>query len=190
MIKGNAYFIIKRALDIVFSFVLIVLLLPLMALVYLLIVITSSGGGIFKQIRVGRSGERFVCYKFRTMYKDAPKYMPSSDFSNKENCITPVGRILRRTSLDELPQLFNVLVGDMSLVGPRPLIPNEGEIHCLRKRCGVYSIRPGMTGLAQINGRTDIDDIEKIRLDVRYLRHMSLLEDGRIILGTVLMNYK
>jgi O-antigen biosynthesis protein WbqP len=102
-----------------------------------------------------------------------------------ENRITKIGKILRKTSLDELPQLFNVLVGDMSLVGPRPLVVEEGEIHYLRQRCGVYRLRPGITGLSQISGRDDIGDIEKVRLDTRYVRHVSFGSDARIIFGTL-----
>ena len=184
MRKVRSYIVFKRIIDMILSFVLIVFLLPLMGIIYLLVVFTSSGGGIFRQLRLGKDGEPFYCYKFRTMYEDAPREIPASKNIYKEEYITPIGRVLRRTSLDELPQLFNVLLGDMSLVGPRPLILNEGEIHSFRKRCGVYSIRPGMTGLAQINGRTEISDIEKTRLDVRYLRNMSLFEDTRILFNT------
>ena len=184
-LKNERYLSVKRILDIIFSAILIAFLILPMALIGAIICINSSGGAIFRQRRVGKNGKSFVCYKFRTMYKDAPENMPQSKFYDKDRYITPVGRFLRLTSLDELPQLFNVLKGDMSLVGPRPLIPSEGEIHELRRRCGVYSIRPGITGLAQINGRDKIDDLEKTRLDVRYRRNMSLLEDVRIAYRTL-----
>ena len=179
------YFILKRILDIIFSVVLICLLALPMCLIALLIVVDSDGGAIFCQKRVGREGREFVCYKFRTMYMSAPPSCPKSKMGAPSIYVTPVGRFLRRTSLDELPQLFNVLLGDMSLVGPRPLIADEGEIHVLRQRCGVYELRPGITGLSQISGRDSLCDIEKVRLDARYARKMSLGVDARILLGTL-----
>lgn len=179
------YFILKRMLDILFSVLLLFLLALPMCVIALAIVLDSRGGAIFRQRRVGRDGREFVCYKFRTMYMFAPNSCPKSRLGDAHRYVTPVGRFLRRTSLDELPQLFNVLVGDMSLVGPRPLVSEEGEIHVLRQRCGVYRLRPGITGLSQINGRDDIGDIEKVRLDARYARNVSLASDARIIFGTL-----
>lgn len=155
-----------------------------MAIIGALIFLDSEGCVIFRQRRVGMRGRIFTCYKFRTMYQNAPKSVPTGSFFDASLYVTPIGRLLRRTSLDELPQLFNVIMGDMSLVGPRPLIENEGEIHELRRRCGVYEVRPGITGLAQIRGRDSIDDIQKARLDVRYVRKMSFAEDARILLNT------
>ena len=156
-----------------------------MGLIAVIIRMTSSGGALFRQRRVGRGGSEFICYKFRTMYENAPKSCPKSALASAEGFVTPVGRFLRRTSLDELPQLFNVLAGDMSLVGPRPLIKEEGEIHTLRHRCGVYRLRPGITGLAQINGRDEVSDIEKARLDSKYAHTVSLSKDTSIIFKTL-----
>ena len=184
-LKNEWYLSVKRILDIVLSTVLLIFLMLPMAFICIIIRIDSSGGAIFKQIRVGKNGEKFTCYKFRTMYRDAPKNIPQTKLWDRDKYITPTGRFLRRTSLDELPQLFNVLKGDMSLVGPRPLIPSEGEIHDLRRRCGVYSIRPGMTGLAQVNGRDRLDDMEKTRFDVKYRRNISFFEDVRIAYRTL-----
>ena len=181
----RGYFILKRILDIALAAALLFLLAIPMCFIALAIVLDSDGGAIFRQIRVGRGGREFVCYKFRTMYASAPDRCPKSMLSDPQKYVTPVGRLLRRTSLDELPQLFNVLVGDMSLVGPRPLVAEEGEIHDLRRRCGVYRLRPGITGLSQISGRDDLGDIEKVRLDTRYARSVSLGADARIILGTL-----
>lgn len=180
----RAYLLLKRALDIVFSAVLLVLLSLPMVSIALAILLTSEGGALFRQERVGRGGRVFICYKFRTMYRWAPPSRPKSGFFDAEGYITPVGRLLRRSSLDELPQLFNVLKGDMSLVGPRPLIAEEGEIHQLRQRCGVYRLRPGITGLAQVGGRDSVSDIEKARLDVRYTRELSLVNDVGILFKT------
>ncbi len=185
MANKERYAFLKRVLDLLFSLILIVMLSLPMLFIYILVALTSSGGGIFRQRRVGMNGKYFWCYKFRTMYKYAPSEMPTSKFTSASEYITPIGAILRKSSMDELPQLFNVLKGDMSLVGPRPLIISEGDIHNYRKRCGVYAIRPGITGLAQINGRNDIDDDVKLKFDVKYLRNMSLIEDTKIIFQTV-----
>ena len=157
-----------------------------MLFIAVLIRLTSRGGALFRQIRVGQGGVPFVCYKFRTMYEDAPRNCPTSDFTNAERFVTPIGRFLRRSSLDELPQLWNVLRGQMSLVGPRPLIPCEADVHAWRMRCGVYQLRPGITGLAQVCGRDRLPDAEKTRLDVRYAKRVSFWEDVRIVAKTVL----
>ena len=184
--RRKIYPILKRILDIIFSAVLIFLLALPMCVIALAIVLTSSGGAIFFQRRIGRDGREFICYKFRTMYDFAPKSCPKSKLGSADEYITPVGKFLRMTSLDELPQLFNVLMGDMSLVGPRPLVAEEGEIHILRRRCGVYGLRPGITGLAQVSGRDDVSDLQKARLDARYVRGMSFKTDVGIVLRTIL----
>jgi len=177
---------IKRSLDIVFSGLLLFFLLLPMLIISVVIRCDSSGRAIFKQKRFGRSGRPFVCYKFRTMYENAPRSMPAADFLDKDRYITRVGRFLRRTSLDELPQLFNVLKGDMSLVGPRPLICEELSIHERRMRSGVYSLRPGITGMAQVNGRNLLCDDEKLKNDSYYLENIKILLDIKIILRTIL----
>ena len=179
--KKGGYLVCKRVLDILFSLLLLFFLWLPMIGIALAIRLGSSGGAIFRQIRIGREGRPFVCYKFRTMVADAPRNCPTSQMGDGAPFVTPIGRFLRKTSLDELPQLWNVLRGDMSLVGPRPLIPVEEEVHALRMRVGVYALRPGMTGLAQISGRDLLDDREKVRLDTRYLRRVSLREDARIL---------
>ncbi len=172
-------------LDIIFSVLLLLLLSLPMAVIAIAVILTSDGGALFFQKRVGRNGRVFTCLKFRTMYKDAPREMPKSEFADAERYITPVGRFLRHSSLDELPQLFNVLIGDMSLVGPRPLIMGEGEIHELRRNGGVYKMRPGITGLAQINGRDRLSDTEKARLDIIYTKNANFSEDARILYRTL-----
>ena len=184
--RDKSYAVIKRILDVIFSALLLTLLALPMCAIGLAVALTSEGGALFLQRRVGRDGREFVCYKFRTMYLSAPRSCPKSRLFEAECYITPVGRFLRKTSLDELPQLVNVLLGDMSLVGPRPLVAEEGEIHYLRQRCGVYRLRPGITGLAQVSGRDDVSDVQKARLDVRYARNISLRYDARIIFDTLL----
>ena len=184
-IRGKGYCKVKRILDFVFSGLgLLVLLIPL-GIIALVVYIDDRGKVIFSQKRVGRNGKVFRLYKFRTMKIDTPKYMATSEVDDPDKYITRVGHILRKLSLDEIPQLFNVLKGDMSLVGPRPLIPNEEEIHTMRERFGVYRIRPGVTGLAQINGRDTVTPAEKVRWDVRYIEQISLWLDLKILLATI-----
>lgn len=184
-VSGKAYCIVKRILDIVLSFLgLTVLLLPL-ALTALVVYIDDPGKVIFSQKRVGRNGKLFRLYKFRTMKLDTPKYMATMDVDDPKKYITRAGHVLRKLSLDEIPQLFNVLKGDMSLVGPRPLIPNEEEIHAMRHRFGVYTARPGVTGLAQINGRDLVTPAQKVRWDVRYVEHFGFWLDVKILFATV-----
>lgn len=183
--SGRAYGGVKRVLDFVLAALgLTVLLIPF-ALVALAVWIDDPGKVIFSQKRVGRNRKLFRLYKFRTMKLDTPKYMATSDVDDPDKYITRVGRVLRKLSLDEIPQLFNVLKGDMSLVGPRPLIPNEEEIHNMRERFGVYTVRPGVTGLAQINGRDLVAPADKVRWDVRYVESFGLWTDIKILLATV-----
>ncbi|MBO5883207.1 MAG: sugar transferase [Clostridia bacterium] len=182
--QSKVYHFIKRGTDIILSAALIVFLSPLMAIIASVVALTSEGGAFFKQKRLGREERIFVCLKFRTMYTDAPHDVPTTEFVGMEKHITHVGKILRRTSLDELPQLFNVLLGDMSMVGPRPLILNEGEITRMRREAGVYSVRPGITGFAQINGRDNVTDREKTELDKLYIEEMSFFTDLTILIMT------
>lgn len=181
----RAYTVIKRLLDVFFSATLLIFLALPMLFIWLAVRVSSPGKGIFRQIRVGKDGELFVCYKFRTMYESAPPCCPSALFFDAEKYITPIGRFLRRASLDELPQLFNVLKGDMSIVGPRPLILAEQDIHRQRRERGVYRLRPGLTGLSQICGRNMISDEEKVALDTKYLYEFGFLQDARIVGKTV-----
>lgn len=183
--KKTKYRIVKRILDAVFSFILIIFLLLPMTLIWIAVKLDTPGKGIFRQIRVGKDGRLFECLKFRTMYTSAPPCRPSSKFHDAQNYVTPVGRFLRRTSLDELPQLFNVLRGDMSLVGPRPLILAERHVHEGRKKHGVYGIRPGITGLSQISGRDNVSDDEKVLLDAKYLYEFGIMQDVKILAKTI-----
>ena len=177
---------VKRCLDIVFSFVLLLFLSPLIFLLMVIIRSESEGGAIFKQRRVGRGGEVFVCYKLRTMYIHAPAHSTAAELCDREKYITHTGRFLRRTSLDELPQLYNVLKGNMSLIGPRPLICEEENIHRERMSKGVYALRPGITGMAQISGRNCQSDEQKLASDEYYLENVRLLLDVRILALTLI----
>lgn len=182
---GKRYHFFKRTVDIVLSAMALIALIVPMLVIALLIAIFDPGKIFFTQKRVGKDGKLFNIYKFRTMRMDAFKYMATSDVDDPRKYLTPLGRNLRKCSLDELPQLINVLRGDMSLVGPRPLIPNEEDIHIMRERFGVYSVRPGITGLAQINGRDTISPAEKVRWDVRYVENFGPVLDMKILFATV-----
>lgn len=184
--KASAlYSISKRTMDIVSSLVGLILLSPLFLLVAILIKLDSKGPIIFKQIRIGKNSKPFYIYKFRSMKIDAPN-LSTEEFINASDFTTKVGKFIRKTSIDELPQLVNILKGDMSIVGPRPVIERETRLLKLRKECNVDSILPGITGLAQINGRDNIDDYEKVKYDFEYLSKRNLVLDIKIIINTVL----
>ena len=184
-VSKRFYCKVKRALDfLVAALGLLVLLVP-MLIISLVIYLDDPGSVIFTQYRVGRNGKRFKLYKFRSMKESTPKYLATVELQDPQQHVTRAGMFLRKLSLDELPQLLNVLKGDMSLIGPRPLISDEYEMHAMRMRFGVYTIRPGITGLAQINGRDLVDPVEKIHLDVQYLQEFGFRTDGKILLATI-----
>lgn len=180
------YAVIKRCLDVVLSFVFLAFLWPFMVLIGVVIRCETEGGALFRQERVGQNGRPFVCLKFRTMVCTAPSRRPTATFPDAEQYVTRVGRFLRRYSLDELPQLFNVLCGQMSLVGPRPLLEEEMAVHRMRRANGASCLRPGLTGLAQIRGRDLLDDVHKARLDGQYYHRIGLRTDAYILWRTVL----
>lgn len=182
--RQRIYFVVKRLLDVIFSGVLLAVLSPLLAVIAVAVKCSSCGPVIFRQKRVGRYGNLIKVYKFRTMSVDTPN-VATADLDDPNRFITPVGRLLRDTSLDELPQLLNILRGDMSFVGPRPLIPAEEEIHIRRMEKGVYYLRPGMTGLAQINGRDLVSPELKVEFDAEYLKRFGFKMDWAILTHTV-----
>lgn len=174
---------VKRSLDWIASSTLIVLLSPLFALIFFCIKADSKGSILFRQTRVGKNGNPFVIYKFRSMKMGTPN-VATAEFENPEDYITKSGRILRKLSLDELPQLFNVWKGDMSFVGPRPLIPDEKYVLQLRHRNGAESVLPGITGLAQVNGRDELKADEKAYWDGEYANKVDFLLDTKILFKT------
>ena len=177
----------KRIFDFVFSLIGIVALAVPMLIVAIVIKIDSPKEQIlFRQKRVGKNDREFTMYKFRSMRQDAPHEMATKNFENPEAYITPVGKFIRKASLDELPQLFNVLKGDMSLIGPRPLITSEKDVLALRDKYGASRILPGITGLAQIHGRDEITNKNKASYDGKYTLNISLLLDLSIFFKTVL----
>lgn len=184
-IMNRQYLVFKRMIDIILSLTALLIIALPMLIVILIVYIDDPGNVIFTQYRVGMGGRRFKLYKLRTMWRDTPKYMSTSEVDDPNRYITRVGHILRRLSIDELPQLINVLKGDMSIVGPRPLISDEHEIHDLRMKFGVYKIRPGLTGLAQIRGRDMVSPADKVHWDVRYLEEFGFWTDVKIVLSTV-----
>lgn len=181
-----AYSGIKRIFDFFFAALALISAGIPMAFIALIVKCTSKGPAIFKQPRVGKDGVIFNCLKFRSMYTDAPASCASAELSEADSYITPIGAVLRKTSLDELPQLINILKGEMSFIGPRPLIPEEEYIHSERKKNGVYLLRPGISGLAQIKGRDLVKPAEKVKYDTEYLKKFGLLEDISILFRTVL----
>ena len=176
----------KRGFDIFFSLVAIIILAIPMMIIALWIKIDSPREKVlFKQERIGINNVPFTILKFRSMRDDAHNQMTTDNFENPEVYITRVGKILRKTSMDELPQLLNVLKGDMSIVGPRPLIPKEKYVLKLRDEYGANKILPGITGLAQVHGRDQVTDENKASYDGKYALNVSLLLDASIILKTV-----
>lgn len=180
----------KRFLDIVLSLAGIVMLLPILLLTALLIKVESKGPLLFKQKRVGKNKAHFSMYKFRTMRIDAPSDVPTHEFRAPDKYITRVGRVLRKFSIDELPQLWNILLGDMSIIGPRPALWNQYDLIAERDLYGANDIRPGLTGWAQINGRDELEIPVKAAFDGEYVRKLSFPFDVRCLIGTVVSIFK
>lgn len=174
---------IKRAVDILLSGIALALLAIPIAIVALAVRLTSPGPVLYWSARIGRGNETFRMPKFRSMRIDTPQ-VATHLLEAPEQWLTPIGSFLRRSSLDELPQLWSILVGDMSIVGPRPALFNQHDLIELRTRRNVHFLRPGLTGWAQVNGRDEIPIPEKVDYDAWYLEHQSLALDMRIIWRT------
>ena len=170
----------KRAFDVLVSFASLVVLSPVFLLLALLIRGTSNGPAIYWSTRVGKDNRLFEMPKFRSMRIDTPQ-LPTHLLSNPENYLNPVGSFLRRTSLDELPQLWSILVGDLSFVGPRPALFNQDDLVALRTERGIHVLVPGLTGWAQINGRDELPVPVKVDFDYEYLQERSFYKDLQII---------
>jgi lipopolysaccharide/colanic/teichoic acid biosynthesis glycosyltransferase len=177
------FFWLKRVIDIIISTGAIVVLSPVLVATAIAIKLDSKGPVIFSQKRAGLNGELFDIYKFRTMRTGTPD-LPTDQMLKLPSPITETGAFLRKTSLDELPQLFNVLIGQMSIVGPRPALYNQTELIQKRLEAGVLEFYPGITGWAQINGRDELPDDVKVQADKFYCDNWSLLLDLKIIFGT------
>lgn len=190
--KQNSYSGLKRVIDVVLSLCGIVVLSPVWILLAVAVKCESKGPILFKQKRVGIGKSHFNILKFRTMRIDTPKDMPTHLLQNPDQYITKVGKFLRKTSLDELPQIFNILKGDMSIVGPRPALWNQYDLIAERDKYGANDVRPGLTGWAQINGRDELEIPVKAKLDGEYVYQLNksglsgFVMDVKCFFGTII----
>lgn len=176
--------VLKRLIDIVLSFLGIILLALPMLIIAIAIKIDDPGPVIFKQQRVGKNKKLFRLYKFRSMKVSTPD-LPTHLLQNPEQYISRIGRILRKTSLDELPQIYNIFTGKMSIIGPRPALWNQDDLIAERDKYGANDVKPGLTGWAQINGRDELEIPVKAKLDGEYVEKMSFLFDCKCFFGTI-----
>ncbi|WP_208560216.1 sugar transferase [Marinilactibacillus kalidii] len=174
----------KRFIDILLSSLALFFLFPLIILIMLMIKVSSKGPILFSQRRIGKDRKEFIIYKFRTMIVDTPKDSPTHLLADSSKYITKIGKVLRSTSLDELPQLYNVLKGDMSIIGPRPALWNQEDLIKERDLYNANAILPGLSGWAQINGRDEISITEKAKLDGEYVENVSFKTDLKCIFLT------
>ncbi|MBB6432306.1 MULTISPECIES: sugar transferase [Leuconostoc] len=175
---------IKKLFDFMGAIIALIVLSPLLFVVYITLYITTKDSVIYHQQRVGQHGVIFEIYKFRTLPKDTPILVGEQRVKIR-NRVSRFARFLRTTSIDELPQLINILKGDMSLIGPRPVVPQETELVQLRQASGALNVKPGLTGLAQVNGRKQLKNLQKADYDAIYANHVTLLGDITIILRTL-----
>jgi len=176
---------VKRWLDILFSAALLIVLLPVLLIVAIVSAIDTKGNPLFFQWRAGQHSKPFKIIKFRTMSTAAPANVATCQLKDPERYISRVGKLLRKTSLDELPQLWNILIGDMSFIGPRPVVLTEKRLINQRARNGADRVKPGMTGLSQVSGRDDLPIYKKARLDAFYAHNMTFMGDLAILQRTI-----
>ncbi|TLQ40706.1 sugar transferase [Ruoffia tabacinasalis] len=179
------YTIIKRIIDFILSLIAIIILSPLFLILAIWIKIDSSGPVFFKQKRIGKNRTFFQIYKFRTMRSDTPKDTPTHMLNDPASFITRSGHFLRKTSLDELPQLINILKGEMAIIGPRPALWNQDDLADERDKYGANKVFPGLSGWAQINGRDELPIPIKAKLDGDYVQNISFWFDVKCIFGTI-----
>lgn len=190
MKNKKIYFFFKRLIDIVLSLIGTIILFPFFVIFAIIIKIESKGPVFFKQKRFGKNKQFFTIYKFRTMRADTPKDTPTHMLNNAETYITKFGGFMRKTSIDELPQIINILQGKMSIIGPRPALWNQDDLIEEREKYGANSVRPGLTGLAQISGRDELEIPVKAKLDGEYTEKISLWLDIKIFFRTILKVFK
>jgi len=174
----------QRFIDVIVSLLILMVLSPLFLILAIIIKLNSKGPVFFTQMRIGKNNRQFKFYKFRTMKIGTPN-VATDKLDNSESYITAIGKVLRKTSIDELPQLINTLKGDMTFVGPRPALYNQYDLNQMREEAGVHTLLPGVTGWAQINGRDNNDDREKTEYDVYYKDNKSFVLDVKILFKTV-----
>lgn len=186
VIMRKRYIKFKRICDLLISCISLIVLAPIFLIIMAAIKLDSKGPVFFSQKRAGIHKKYFKILKFRTMRIDTPKNIPTHMLSDPEEYITKVGKILRRTSLDELPQIFNIIKGDMSIIGPRPALWNQYDLIKERDKYGANDVLPGLTGWAQINGRDELEIPVKAKLDGEYVRKMGFIMDVKCFAGSVL----
>ena len=184
------YNIVKRIFDLFLLLITTIILFPVLIIISIAIKVDSKGPILFKQKRVGKNKKHFTIYKFRTMKILAPSDIPTHKLENPDNWITRFGKFLRMTSLDELPQLINILFGQMSFVGPRPALWNQDDLIFEREKYNANAAIPGITGLAQINGRDTLTIFEKAKLDGQYMKKRSIFFDIKLIFLTFIVVIK
>ncbi|MDO5563980.1 MAG: sugar transferase [Eubacteriales bacterium] len=182
--KQKIYIFIKRVLDIIICLPICIIILPIMIIISICIKIDSKGNILFKQKRVGKNKKTFLIWKFRTMRTDTPKDVPTHLLSDPNTHITKVGKFLRKTSLDELPQVYQALFGVISIVGPRPALWNQDDLILERDKYHANDIKPGITGLAQISGRDELSIEKKALLDGEYVKNFGFIMDMKCFINT------
>ncbi len=190
MKNKKSYFFFKRLIDVILSLIGLIILIPFFIIFAIIIKCESKGLVFFKQKRFGKNKKFFMIYKFRTMRNDTPKDMPTHMLQGAESYITKFGGFMRKTSIDELPQIINILKGDMSIIGPRPALWNQDDLIEERDKYGANDVRPGLTGLAQISGRDELEIPVKARFDGEYVEKMSLWFDIKIFFKTIFKVFK
>lgn len=181
----RAFLAFKRFCDIFFSLASFVLLFPFLFVVSVIVAVDTKAFPIFVQLRMGRNNQPFRIFKFRTMLASAPSDVATSKLKDSDKYISKTGSLLRRTSIDELPQLLNIFLGHMSFVGPRPVVLTETDLLELRTRNGACSVRPGLTGVAQTSGRDKLTIMEKAKMDAFYANNLSFALDFRVLMLSV-----
>lgn len=176
---------LKRIIDFLLALIGLIVLSPVFIILCIWIKLDSKGPILFKQKRVGINKTFFNIYKFRTMFIDTPKDMPTHMLSNPDQFITKAGKFLRKTSLDELPQIINIIKGEMAIIGPRPALWNQDDLIAERDKYQANDVRPGLTGWAQINGRDELEIPVKAKLDGEYVKRISFLFDLKCFFGTI-----
>ena len=187
---NKKYIIIKNVLDFILSLLALIVLFPFFCIFAIIIKLESKGPVFFKQKRIGKDKKEFYIYKFRTMRTDTPKDMPTHMLKNADSYITKSGKIFRKASIYELPQIINILKGQMSIIGPRPALWNQEDLIEERNKYNANSIRPGLTGWAQVNGRDELEIPIKAKFDGEYVEKMSLWFDIKIFLKTIIKVFK
>lgn len=176
---------IKRIIDFMLALLGLIILSPLYLVIIIAIKLDSKGAVLFEQERMAQHKQTFKIYKFRTMRTDTPHNMPTHMLAHADSFITPVGKFLRKTSLDELPQLLNIIKGEMSIIGPRPCLMNQTDLIIERDKYAANDVKPGLTGLAQISGRDELPIPVKAKYDGNYCRRITFVGDVKLFLGTI-----